>query len=275
MAWTDLARVKRYLALDAADTTDDAVISEGIAAAQVLAVNARRQSGYVDSVTPPDDACAEGVTRWAALLYQARGTGEGFAGFVDAGQTIGTPYYEQRRTILLMLGCPRPTIDGMTTTPTPDPADGLPAGGLTGQSLVKASSADFDVKWDTPPGPTAGRWAYAGTSFVVDPGLGGIGIDTSGGSAQRGLAMSARDADGVGPRQLGRLLAGDTMILSNPLTDGWARYIITEAPTANDAGLPTEWWSFTADRTDTGGSTQPPPLGTIIIAHFTLAAGGA
>lgn len=112
MAWTDLARVKAYLAIEVGDTGDDPVISEAIEAAQVMASRARAGAGYIEE-TPevvPDEGAAEGVTRWAALLFQARGTGEGFAGFVDTGATIGTPYYEQRRTILLLLGVPRPVV---------------------------------------------------------------------------------------------------------------------------------------------------------------------
>ena len=116
MAWTDLARVKRYLALPSTDTADDASIQDSIDAAQVLAETARAGSGYAPSEQAPDDACAEAVTRWAALLFQARGTGEGFAGFVDAGQTIGTPYYEQRRTILMLLGTPKPSVDGRVSS---------------------------------------------------------------------------------------------------------------------------------------------------------------
>lgn len=116
MAWTDLARVKGYLALSPSDTADDAVIQGSIDAAQVMAERARAGSGYPESESAPDDACAEAVTRWAALLFQARGTGEGFAGFVDTGATIGTPYYEQRRTILMLLGVPKPSVDGRVAT---------------------------------------------------------------------------------------------------------------------------------------------------------------
>jgi len=112
MAWTDLATVKAYLGLAPGDTSDDAVVQESIDAAQVLAYRTRQSSGYVDDPeVAPDAGAASGVTRWAALLFQARGTGEGFAGFVDTGAVIGTPYYEQRRTILLLLGVPRPTVD--------------------------------------------------------------------------------------------------------------------------------------------------------------------
>lgn len=112
MAWTDLARVKRYLALDVADTGDDDIVQEAIDAAQVMAYRGRQSSGYIDDPeVAPDQAAAAAVTRWAALLFQARGTGEGFAGFVDTGAVIGTPYYEQRRTILMLLGVPRPTVD--------------------------------------------------------------------------------------------------------------------------------------------------------------------
>jgi hypothetical protein len=35
---------------------------------------------------------------------------------VDAGQTIGTPYYEQRRTILMLLGTPKPSVDGRVSS---------------------------------------------------------------------------------------------------------------------------------------------------------------
>lgn len=111
MAWTDLERVKRYLGIT--DTSDDLVIQDAIDAAQVLAERVRSGGGYVgdDPATSPDAGATEGTTRWAALLFQARGTGEGFAGFVDTGATIGTPYYETRRTILLLLGVPRPMVD--------------------------------------------------------------------------------------------------------------------------------------------------------------------
>jgi hypothetical protein len=122
MAWTDLARVKRFLAIDATDTTDDAVIADAIDAAQHLAFTARASSGYVDNPSvSPNAGATEGVTRWAALLYQSRGTGEGFAGFVDTGAVIGTPYYESRRTILLLLGVPRPTVDGVAAAETTPP----------------------------------------------------------------------------------------------------------------------------------------------------------
>ena len=123
MAWTDLARVKRFLALAESDTADDAVITDAIEAAQHLAITTRASSGYVgdDPNTPPNAGAREAVTRWAALLYQARGTGEGFAGFIDTGATIGTPYYESRRTILLLLGVPRVTVDGDQDDETPSP----------------------------------------------------------------------------------------------------------------------------------------------------------
>lgn len=111
--WTDLAAVKRFLAIAPADVTDDDVIQDSLDAAQHLAFSLRASSGYTDSpVTSPNAGATAGVTRWAALLYQARGTGEGFAGFIDTGAVIGTPYYESRRMILMLLGVPRPTVDG-------------------------------------------------------------------------------------------------------------------------------------------------------------------
>ena len=119
MAWTDLERVKEYLGLKPDDKTDDTIIGQAIDAAQVMATRSRASSGYLDDdpAVAPDEGAAEGVTRWAALLYQSRGTGEGFAGFVDTGANIGTPYYETRRTILMLLGVPRPSIDAPTEAP--------------------------------------------------------------------------------------------------------------------------------------------------------------
>ena len=154
MAWTDLARVKRFLSLP--DTIDDQTIQDCIDAAQAVAERWRASSGYPPSVPAPDGACAEGVTRLAALWYQARGTGEGFAGFVDTGATIGTPYYEQRRSIMVLLGCPRPVTDGFESPALPvPPIDDLPPGGLAGDALLKASDDDWDVMWAPVPAPPA------------------------------------------------------------------------------------------------------------------------
>jgi hypothetical protein len=163
MAWTDLARVKRFLALAESDTADDAVITDAIEAAQHLAITTRASSGYVgdDPNTPPNAGAREAVTRWAALLYQARGTGEGFAGFIDTGATIGTPYYESRRMILLLLGVPRVTVDGdqddapvvPPTLPPPLPpfyyakAAGILDVGETYEPIVSLTTPD-----DTPAG---------------------------------------------------------------------------------------------------------------------------
>ena len=113
MAWTTVERVKRFLALAPTDDSDDQFIADCVESANFQAWTERRQAGYLsDGIdTAPNGAVSDATTRWAALLYQARGTGEGFAGFVDTGAVIGTPYYEQRRTILLLLGVPRPTVD--------------------------------------------------------------------------------------------------------------------------------------------------------------------
>ena len=109
--WTDLARVKRFLGIAVADESDDDVLTDAIASASYQAFTARARSGYTDeSETVPNAAVADGTTRLAALLYQSRGTGDGFV-LIDT-QPAGTPGYEQRRTISGLLGIPRPTIDG-------------------------------------------------------------------------------------------------------------------------------------------------------------------
>jgi hypothetical protein len=274
MAWTDLARVKRYLSLSPDDTADDLSIQDSIDAAQAVADGWRASSGYAPSVLPPDGACAEGVTRLAALWFQARGTGEGFAGFSDTGQTIGTPYYEQRRSILLMLGCPRPSVDGYVA-PVVDPGAvvGIPAGGQPGEALVKLSADDYDVAWGAPNTRSSAMYAYAGTDFQADPGPGGICIDTTGGTSQRGLAISGVDHAGT-TRNLGVILIGDNITISDdgvtPPTTGFARYVVTSQPV--DMG---GWWAFTADRTDSVGSQQPPPVGTVVKVTLTTSGVGA
>jgi len=115
------------------------------------------------------------------------------------------------------------------------------------------------------------RYLFGGTTTGVDPGAGNIAISGTG-SNPRTFALSGTDADGI-IRSLITLLPGDTLVItddpSTPPITGFARYSLLNVP-VDEGG----WWSFTALRTDTSGSTATPPVGTSLRLYSTLAGAG-
>lgn len=116
------------------------------------------------------------------------------------------------------------------------------------------------------------RWKYGGT-VVADPGAGYIRVNGSGNSP-RVLVISQIDADGVDRTNfLAVLQIGDFIVLTDdpaaPPTTGFARYSITGAPI--DRGL---WWEMPANRTDTAGSQNPPPVETMLRLYGDLNSSG-
>lgn len=114
-------------------------------------------------------------------------------------------------------------------------------------------------------------WAFLDTA-TGDPGPGNIGVSGSG-NQPRDFAVSKVDADGV-TRNLGAVHLGDALVVTDdpdtPPTTGFARYIITTPVT--DLGT---YVTFTANRTDTSGATQPPPVGTRLRVYWYPQEGGA
>lgn len=116
------------------------------------------------------------------------------------------------------------------------------------------------------------RWKYGG-SVIGDPGAGYIRVNGSGNSP-RVLVISQIDADGVDRTNfLAILQIGDFIVLTDdpatPPTTGFARYSITSAPI--DQG---SWWQMDANRTDTAGSQNPPPVDTMLRLYGDLNTAG-
>jgi hypothetical protein len=126
-----------------------------------------------------------------------------------------------------------------------------------------------------PPGLSGGNavynYLYAGGTASVDPGVGGIAIQSIGGQSRR-IAISKTDADGT-PRRPEMLLTGDTVTVTDspatPPVTGWARYVLTNDPVDNGAFV-----VFDALRTDTTGTQTPPPIGTALRVYGSMSGGG-
>jgi len=126
-----------------------------------------------------------------------------------------------------------------------------------------------------PEGP-AGQAATTGVKYdwftlasPGDPGTGNIYVDGNG-QQTRTICLSAVDVDGK-TRRIDLILPGDNFTITDdpttPPITGFARYVVYTAPVNNGT-----WWSFTAKRVDTLGSTASPPNGTRIIAYLEGAA---
>jgi len=126
-----------------------------------------------------------------------------------------------------------------------------------------------------PPGLSGGNavynYLYAGGTASLDPGAGGIAIQSIGGQNRR-IAISKTDADGT-PRRPEMLLTGDTVTVTDspatPPVTGWARYVLTNDPVDNGAFV-----VFDALRTDTTGTQTPPPIGTALRVYGSMSGGG-
>lgn len=114
-------------------------------------------------------------------------------------------------------------------------------------------------------------YIYRGTDVSVDPGPGGWTVEVGGGGV-RTLAFSKTDENGE-PRAVTLLQAGDTITVTDdpdtPPVTGWVRYVLTADPVDNGT-----WATATALRTDTIGSTNPPPLGSVVRVYTTWSASG-
>lgn len=131
-----------------------------------------------------------------------------------------------------------------------------------------------------PQGPQGDPGTPAASSFAlyqinnpanasVDPTTGHLSIQNAGG-ADRVIALSKTDSDGIGRNPM-VLAPGDNIVVtddpSTPPITGFARYVITGLPT--DHGT---WASFPATRTDTTGTTTPPPQNTVVRFYSSFAA---
>lgn len=90
----------------------------------------------------------------------------------NADVTGGSGYRVQvgERVYLIVKSSATQTIGQALATPpaaTGTLAPGVPASGLTGQSLVKNSATNYDVEWQHPHRPTGARWAAIGDSIVA------------------------------------------------------------------------------------------------------------
>lgn len=114
-------------------------------------------------------------------------------------------------------------------------------------------------------------YIYRGTDVSVDPGPGGWAVEVGGGGV-RTLAFSKTDENGE-PRAVTLLQAGDTITITDdpgtPPVSGWVRYVLTSDPVDNGT-----WATATALRTDTIGSSNPPPVGTVVRVYTTWSASG-
>jgi hypothetical protein len=117
----------------------------------------------------------------------------------------------------------------------------------------------------------------------VAPLAGRIAVENTGGSSRK-IAVSKTDADGF-TRNLGVLKPGDTVTITDdpatPPITGYARYDLTSDVV--DAG---SYYTVTANRVDTSGTTAPPAVGTrlrvlaylnnsVDLTPFALLAGAA
>jgi hypothetical protein len=86
----------------------------------------------------------------------------------------------------------------------------------------------------------------------------------------RTFSVNAVDADGF-TRALSVILPGDNLTLTDdpatPPVTSFARYVITEPPVDAGGGV----WTFTALRTDTAGSANPPADGTSVKVYLSSA----
>jgi hypothetical protein len=145
-----------------------------------------------------------------------------------------------------------------------------PAPGLGSVAYV-TMSADGSVVLGQPYA-AAGRgvWAWGGTNASTDPGSGRLAVNGTGNSP-RLFAVSKVDANGF-DRNLVLVAAGDNVTITDdpaaPPITGFARYVVTEVPV--DHGT---YVTFAANRTDTTGSQNAPPVGTRL--RVSIAPGSA
>jgi len=123
-----------------------------------------------------------------------------------------------------------------------------------------------------PISPSGGFARYLwSNSTSGDPGAGFIAI-TGTGSNPRTIRASSTDADGQ-PRNLRLLQPGDGITVTDdpaaPPISGFARYVLTDVPVQTGG-----YWTATALRTDTEGTTSPPPQGTSLRVYTALSTGG-
>jgi len=116
-------------------------------------------------------------------------------------------------------------------------------------------------------GTSYARWRYNGTVIGADPGTGNLTINGTG-SNPRDFTVSKTDVDGI-PHNLLILQPGDIWTITDdpdsPPITGFARYDLLDTPV--DHGT---WFSFSANRNDTAGSTAAPPVGTVLRAYATF-----
>lgn len=119
--------------------------------------------------------------------------------------------------------------------------------------------------------PPYARYSYEGTNVAVPPPAGGIVIDGTG-SQPRTFRVSLTDDDGI-TRAWQILAPGDDVTITDdpdtPPVTGFARYVVLTPPVIG-AGFV----EFTAARTDTQGSPNPPPIGTVLRVYVNLTGGG-
>ena len=89
--WAVPADVATFLGVPTAEANDDDWLVQCTDAANDVAWNQRKASGYLDDpATAPSDSVKTGTVMYAAALYHERGSVDGFSSFVELGQVVPT-----------------------------------------------------------------------------------------------------------------------------------------------------------------------------------------
>jgi hypothetical protein len=109
MAWTDTARVARYLGPSVPET--DPYLADCVDAANAWAQRKRIQAGYVvDTDISPSADVTQGTTMYAGELYRERGSADSFASFEE---TAGFAPIGTMGQINRLLGVGRAAVDAV------------------------------------------------------------------------------------------------------------------------------------------------------------------
>lgn len=188
----------------------------------------------------------------------------GTQGMVWRGNWIFTTQYQEDDVVFFEGSSYITTASVINTSPPAAPWQLVAQEGIQGEQGEQGDTGDTGPEGPAGPPGTPGEsdnvyYNYNGTNASIDPGTGNIAVENLGGQNRR-ISASKVDADGL-TRNFSVLMPGDNItITDNPLVPpitSFARYaILTDVV---DSGA---YWTITAVRTDTGGTTNPPPLGT-------------